>query len=71
MAAAISELATMPRDERAGRVAVPTAAPSFDRFGRRIDYLRLSLTVWGTNTSCVRIPWHASLANARISPRMG
>src|SRR3954453_739315 len=43
MAVAVSELATMPRDERAGR-ALPTAAPSFDRFGRRIDYLRISLT---------------------------
>ena len=28
----------------AARVALPTVEPSFDRFGRRIDYLRLSLT---------------------------
>src|SRR3954452_5930287 len=36
--------AVAPGEQGGGRQALPTAAPSFDRFGRRIDYLRISLT---------------------------
>jgi cyclic pyranopterin phosphate synthase len=41
---ATSAAVTLPREQGVGRQALPTSAPSFDRFGRRIDYLRISLT---------------------------
>ena len=40
----LAELQTPHRAESPGRAALPTIKPSFDRFGRRIDYLRVSLT---------------------------
>ena len=36
--------AVAPHEQGVGWQALPTVSPSFDRFGRRIDYLRISLT---------------------------
>ncbi|MFN8515825.1 MAG: radical SAM protein [Chloroflexia bacterium] len=40
----LAEVQVPPPAETTGRAALPLIKPSFDRFGRRIDYLRISLT---------------------------
>src|SRR5215212_6976480 len=40
----LAEVQETPPAETTGRAALPLIKPSFDRFGRRIDYLRVSLT---------------------------
>jgi GTP 3',8-cyclase len=44
VAVPFADVQPLPPAETAGRAALPLVKPSFDRFGRRIDYLRISLT---------------------------
>src|SRR4051812_38479996 len=44
MARSVIEPTMTPPAGSAARLIMPTAKPSFDRFGRRIEYLRISLT---------------------------